>query len=136
MIIDVYKLYIRSVLEYCSVAFHSSLTEEQSGALEAVQTMALKVCLGSMFVSPSVAREMTGIDLLKVRREARLSRFCVRASKHPRHSKMFPLNPESEYNLRHCDKFKVNYACTESYRRSALIKCQQKLNELAKEGKI
>ena len=89
-----------------------------------------------MFVSPSVAREMTGIDLLRVRREARLSRFCVRASKPPRHAKMFPLNPEAEYNLRHCDKFKVNFARTESYKRSALITCQKKLNELAKEGKI
>jgi hypothetical protein len=27
-LIDIYKLFIRSLLEYCSVAFHSSLTQE------------------------------------------------------------------------------------------------------------
>ena len=28
-LLDIYKLFIRSVIEYCSVAFHSSLTQEQ-----------------------------------------------------------------------------------------------------------
>ena len=33
-LIDIYILYIRSLTEYCSVAFHSSLTVEQSNRLE------------------------------------------------------------------------------------------------------
>ena len=33
-LIDIYKLFIRSCLEYCSVVYHSSLTVEQSMKLE------------------------------------------------------------------------------------------------------
>ena len=36
-LIDIYILFIRSVTEYCSVAFHSSLTLEQSNKLETIQ---------------------------------------------------------------------------------------------------
>ena len=32
-LLDIYVLYIRSVTEYCSVSFHSSLTQEQSRKL-------------------------------------------------------------------------------------------------------
>ena len=37
---DVYILFIRSVLEYCSVVWHSSLTREDSNVLERVQKLA------------------------------------------------------------------------------------------------
>ena len=36
-LMDIYKLYIRSIVEYCSVVWHSSLTEELSRKLEMVQ---------------------------------------------------------------------------------------------------
>ena len=36
-LLDIYILYIRSVTEYCSVAFHSSLTVEQSNRLERIK---------------------------------------------------------------------------------------------------
>ena len=32
-LIDIYILFIRSITEYCAVAFHSSLTQEQSNKL-------------------------------------------------------------------------------------------------------
>jgi hypothetical protein len=38
----VYQSIVRSVVEYCSVVYHSLLTEEQSRALERVQYQALK----------------------------------------------------------------------------------------------
>ena len=36
-LIDIYILYIRSLVEYCSVAFHSSLTLEQEQKLERIK---------------------------------------------------------------------------------------------------
>ena len=36
-LVDIYILYIRSLTEYCSVAFHSSLTVEQSNRLERIK---------------------------------------------------------------------------------------------------
>ena len=40
-----YKQFIRTALEYCSVAMHSSLTEVQSSSLEHCQAVALRVIL-------------------------------------------------------------------------------------------
>ena len=49
-LIDVYKLFIRSVLEYCSVIFHSMLTCEQQRLYENVQKVCTKIILGSDYV--------------------------------------------------------------------------------------
>ena len=42
-LIDIYILYIRSLVEYCSVAFHSSLTQEQDRKLERIQKRLQKI---------------------------------------------------------------------------------------------
>ena len=47
-LIEVYVLYIRSLAEYCSVVFHSSLTIEQSNKHKRIQKTALKIILGDM----------------------------------------------------------------------------------------
>jgi hypothetical protein len=48
--VKVEDLFIRSVVEYCSVAFHSSLTIEQTNDLERIQKVCLKIILGDNFV--------------------------------------------------------------------------------------
>ena len=50
-LIHIYILYIRSVLEYCSVLWHSTLTVEQSQAIERVQKTCLKIILGPEYAS-------------------------------------------------------------------------------------
>ena len=49
-LITVYVLFIRSVTEYCSVVYHSRLTEEQTNKLERIQKTCLKVILSEMYV--------------------------------------------------------------------------------------
>ena len=44
-LITIYVLYIRSVLEYCSVLWHSTLTQSQSQSIERVQKTSLKIIL-------------------------------------------------------------------------------------------
>ena len=136
-LLDVYHLYIRSVLEYCSVVFHSSLTAEQAAKLETVQRVALFAILGDNYVSHDAALEMSSLSLLSERREARVQSFCHKALKHPHHAKMFPINvKDSNREVRDREVFKVNYARTEFYQKSAVIQCQHILNKLAKDGKI
>ena len=60
-LIEIFILFIRSVLEYCSVAFHSSLTVEQATDIERVQKTCLKVILGDNYISYSAALEMCGL---------------------------------------------------------------------------
>ena len=45
-LIEIYILFIRSVAEYCAVAFHSSLTIQESDKLEKIQKTSLKLILG------------------------------------------------------------------------------------------
>ena len=59
---EIYQLFICSCTEYCSVAFHSSLTDTQSRSLERLQSTCLKVILQENYVSYSAALEMTGIE--------------------------------------------------------------------------
>ena len=90
--LDIYILYIRSLTEYCSVAFHSSLTGEQSNRIERVQKTCLKVILNDMYVDYQAALEMTGLQTLVDRRIQRCLNFSLRSVKHERNSAMFPLN--------------------------------------------
>ena len=89
-LLDIYCLYVRSVLEYCAVVYHSSLTQEQSNQLESVQRVCLATILGDNYVSYEAAREMTGLPLLSARRERRVETFCRRAIVHPRHKEHVP----------------------------------------------
>ena len=129
-LIDIYILFIRSVTEYCSVAFHSSLTLEQCNKLETIQRTALKVILGEMYINYSSALEMCGLETLYDRRQKRCLDFALKSVKHSRNSKMFPLNQiEHGHEIREKETFKVNFARTEKYRKSAIPYCQRLLNE-------
>jgi hypothetical protein len=48
-LLNIYTLYIRSLLEYCSVVWHSTLTAEQNNKLESVQKLCLKIILGPAY---------------------------------------------------------------------------------------
>ena len=101
-LVDIYKLYIRSVTEYCSVAFHSSLTVEQSYKLERIQKTCLRIILGDMYINYPAALEMTGLDKLSNRREKRCLTFGMRAIRHDRNEKLFSLNKmPGVFNTRH-----------------------------------
>jgi hypothetical protein len=74
-LLDVYILFIRSLTEYCSVVWHSSLTLEDINMLERVQKICLKVILGEMYVNYEAALEMCNIQTLYKRREDRCLNF-------------------------------------------------------------
>ena len=128
-LLDVYKLFIRSCVEYCSVAFHSTLTLEQSAKLEQIQKTCLRVILSDMYISYSAAMEMTGLETLHTRREKRCLNFALKCLKNEKMSKMFPLKLDSDQEIRNREIFIVNQAKTSSYQKSAIPYCQRKLNK-------
>ena len=130
-LIDIYKLYIRSLTEYCATAFHSSLTLEQSTDLERIQKTCLRVILGDNYVSYTAALEMTGLSPLNERREKRCLEFALRSVKHPINKRIFPLNPnlnQEGMEFRSMEVFQVNHSRPESYKKSAVLYCQRLLN--------
>ena len=120
---NVYVLFIRSVLEYCCVVWHSRLTQEQSASLERVQKTCMKVILGEMYISYESALEMSGLETLEARRTQRCLKFAKKCLRNPRHSGMFPLNQHGRK-----EKYVVNFARTEIYKRSSVPYMQRLLN--------
>ena len=80
-LVEIYILFIRSLTEYCAVAFHSSLTEEDNRKLEQIQKTCLKVILGEMYVNYTAALEMCGLQLLYTRRHKRCLDFAQKCLK-------------------------------------------------------
>ena len=110
-LIDIYVLYIRSITEYCSVAFHSSLTIEQSNKLERIQKVCLRVILGEMHVNYDAAMEMCGLDTLFSRRVKKCLSFSLKSVKHQRNNRLFPLNKQTYgQDCKPREMFHVNWA--------------------------
>ena len=128
-LIDIYILFIRSIIEYCSVVFHSSLTQAQEQKLERIQKTCLRVILGEMYISYEAALEMTGLQTLKDRREKRCLDFSLKCIKHPKNQRIFPRNNiKFGQNQQTREAFHVNWARTERYKESAIPYCQRLLN--------
>ena len=131
-LVNIYILHIRSVTEYCSTAFHNSLTVEQDQKLEAIQKVALRVILGQDYLSYEEALSKTSLVSLNKRRQDRCIKYALKASRHPDNMQMFPPNiVESPQVTRNREKFHVNFAHTESYRKSAIPSLQRLLNNQA-----
>ena len=129
-LLDIYILYIRSLAEYCSVVFHSSLTIELSNKLERIQKTALKIILGDMYMDYSAALEMSGLDTLLTRRTKRCLDFAKKCTKHWKNSRLFPLNTNQQaIQVRNHEKYKVNFARTSTYQQSTIPYCQRLLNK-------
>ena len=121
-LLTIYKLFIRCIPEYCSTAFHSSLTEQLSNKIETIQSTCLKVILNENYVSYTAALEMCGLEKLSVRRDKKQLSFSLKCLKNQFTQPMFPLNKNKK------EPFFVNFARTEHYKNSAIPQCQRRLN--------
>ena len=129
-LIEIYCLFIRSCAEYCAVVFHSSLTQEQCKKLENIQKTSLRIILGDSFINYSAACEMSGLDRLEDRRQARLLAFARKCIQHPQNSRFFPHNQNlnQEPHIRSREPFHVNFSHGEIYKKSTIPTCQRLLN--------
>ena len=128
-LLDIYILYIRSILEYCSTVWHSTLTVEQSKNIESVQKLCLKIILGTEYESYDAAHRVCGLERLSDRRQQKCLQFGLKSLLHPIHSTMFPVNPQlhTSVETRNKEHFLVNKAKTDSYKDSAIPYIQRLL---------
>ena len=131
-LINIYILYIRSVLEQSATVWHSSITRGEQLDLERVQKCALRIILKEQYDSYENALKLSGLDNLKTRR----TQLCLKfARKCVRHEKdMFPLN-QSSNSIRSREKFKVTFASTDRFAKSAIPYMQRLLNNHEKQKK-
>ena len=129
-LVEIYCLMIRSLTEYCSSSFHSSLNQRLESKLEAIQKTSLRVILGEMYISHTAALKMCGLSTLSVRRKQKCIQFALKCTKHPTNFTMFPLNPSKDTHfVRKREKYKVNMARTDKYKKSAIPYLQERLNK-------
>ena len=128
-LMQIYKTFIRSNLEFSSNVWHSSLTKENRQDLERVQKAALKVILKSEYKDYEDALRLTGLQSLDNRRETIGLRFVKNSLKNLNFSKLFPLKEMKHVmNVRNPLKYHVNKASTERYRKSTIPYLQRQLN--------
>ena len=130
-LIEIYIMFIRSITEYCSVVFHSGLTQAQSDDLERIQRTCLKVILAENYVSYEAALKLCGLQTLFDRRQKRCLDFALKCLKHPVNSRLFPSNVNklnNVYDPRKREHYQVNFARTSAYRDSSIPYCQRLLN--------
>ena len=129
-LMQIYKTFIRSNLEFSSNVWHSSLTKENRQDLERVQKAALKVILKSDYKDYEEALRLTGLQSLDKRREMIGLRFAKNSLKDVNFSKLFPLKKTNHVmNVRKPLKYQLNKANTERYKKSTIPYLQGLLNK-------
>ena len=109
--------------KYCSIEFHTSLSEELSNKLETIRSTSLRINLSENYVSYNAALKMCALDRLSTRREKRKLSFPMKYINNQFTQSMFPINDEKKK-----EAFHVNFARTEQYKSSTIPQCQRNLN--------
>ena len=126
-LVNIYVLYIRSVVENCAVVWHSSLTVENETCLERVQKAALRIILRDQYENYEHALKVSGLETLAQRRTRLCLKFARKCVKNPATEDIFPLN-NNIVKTRVSEKFYVQPARTDRLKFSAVPYMQRLLN--------
>ena len=89
--INIYILYIRSILETSAVVWHSSIGQAEEMELERVQKVALRIILDDQYDNYLQALLATGLPSLKERRKVLCKKFAINCRKSKKTCHWFPL---------------------------------------------
>ena len=129
-LMHIFKSQVRSVLEYCSTVWHSSLTESDSKDIERIQKAAVKLMMGKKYEGYLNSLKFLKLDSLQERREKNALNFAKKSAKHENFLNFFP-RQEGGHTMRtrYPERYVVNKANTERYKRSAVPYLQRLLNQ-------
>ena len=127
----IYNQYIRSILEYNSNVWYSSITNEEREDIERVQRVACKIILKDEYQSYNEALEKLNLQNLSDRRQMLARRFAEKCLKSDRFKDLFPLN-DNTIDVRNDEKFFVKFAHTDRLRDSSIPAMQRLLNKKVK----
>lgn len=108
-LVNIYVLYIRSVVENCAVVWSSSLTQANVLAIERVQKVSLRIILGENYLNYENALKITQLKTLCERRKKLCLNFAKQCVKNPKTKDMLPLK-ENVRNTRRPEKYYVQPA--------------------------
>ena len=128
-LVIIYCLYVRSVLEFNSSVWFSSLTQEEKDDIERVQRCACKIILKEEYTSYEAALDRLKLDNLSERRKKLATRFAKKCTTHDKFAELFPLNDKNALNLRNAEQYQVKFAKTLRLCKSSIPTMQRLLNQ-------
>ena len=126
-LINIYILYVRSIVEQSAVVWHSSITKGEQKDLERIQKVALRIILKDLYSTYSEALVLTGLDTLSSRRSQLCLNFAKKCLKGDKTKDMFPVNTNTT-NTRNHEVYQVTNAKTGRLAKSAIPFMQRLLN--------
>ena len=127
-LLQIYKLFIRSVVETSCVVWSSSITKEEQILIERVQKTALKIIYKEKYTTYERALETSNLLSLSERRTTLTLRFAQKCIKSEKTKEMFPVNVMR--STRKTEKYNVIHAYTERLKNSAVPQMARQLNEV------
>ena len=128
-----YKLYccfLRSIIEYCSVVYHSMLNQGQAWDLERLQRLAVRICYGTDRSTDDIMAS-NAIESLEQRRVRRCDAFLRKAIAHPRFgAKWFPPRRGVHRELRNRREIEEIRATTNRRFNSPLAFLRRRANDI------
>ena len=125
-LLKVYKAILLPIHDYCSCVYNSSLTQTQANALERLQAQALKAIYGYEHSYRSLL-QLTGLQTLKDRRDARSDKFVAKCLQNPKYQGWFKPNIHPR-PMRNTLPFKEHHARTARLYNSPLYYMRRRLN--------
>ena len=125
--LQIYKLFIRSVLETSCVVWATSITHGENISIERVKKIALKIILKEKYICYENALNKTNLSTLDDRRLRLTLKFAQKCIKNEKTQHMFPLNETKTTRLK--EKYKVIHAYTERLKNSAIPQMARQLNK-------
>ena len=126
-LVMIYCMYIRSLVEYNSNVWFSSITQEEKNNLERVQRIACMIIMKDNYINYENALDKLKLQNLSDRRLMLASRFANRCTQNERFKSLFPTS-DRNLNLRNNQKFQVKYASTQKLYKSSIPAMQRLLN--------
>ena len=123
----IYTMYIRSIMEFNSNVWFSSITLEERENIDRVQRVACKIILKDEYVNYQDALVQLNLESLSNRRQLLAKRFAIKSVKNEKFSDLFPTN-ENNAQTRNNEKYKVKFAKTGRLQNSSIPAMQKLLN--------
>ena len=129
ILLEVYKVMLRPLLEYCAPVYNSMLTSEQAENLERQQRRALKIIHGFEH-SYEELLEKTGLERLSERRKQACDIFTNKLAESERFGNLFEeiQYPEEMVTLRKQKRFREEFAKSTRLYNSPLYAMRRLMN--------
>ena len=128
-LVNLYCIFIRSILEFNCAVWFSSISEEECSDLERVQKNACRLILKNKYINYDQALACLKLETLKERRSKLALKFAENCLKNEEMQFLFPKTNAKDHNLRNTETFHVKFAHSSRLYRSSIPTLQRMLNK-------